>query len=84
MTAVGGASDKEVNVFAAMGWRGVLVTAIAFTSGATDPHLVLQDRRCGQRNLRRHPILTVTGESSDSREVVLSWNVKTVPFYDKG
>lgn len=30
------------------GGRGVSVTAVAFTSGVMDAHLLLQERQCGQ------------------------------------
>lgn len=54
---MGVASEEGLeSVFEALGWRelGGLVTALTFTSGATDPHLVLQDRQCGQQKLCQH------------------------------
>ena len=57
MTGVGVTSDEGLGpVFEAVGWQwlGVLVTAITFTSGAMDRHLVLQDRQCGRWKLCRH------------------------------
>lgn len=59
-TEAGVASDEGLGSgFEAVGWRGParLVTAITFPSGAMDAHLVLQDQRCGQQKLCRHPKL---------------------------